>query len=114
MILALCTNLYKSFNPINYSTDPPYVHLPQEAELIFHSSGLILFLWLTANLDPVRNITGLLTTMPSSLSSQPHSGAPLANTNALKRGFYTHRLKRRHLSGVETSDLNSLVAELGG
>ncbi len=39
-------------------------------------------------------------------------GAPLGNLNALKHGFYTRRLKKRDLTGVETTDLKSLVEEI--
>jgi hypothetical protein len=39
-------------------------------------------------------------------------GAPLGNSNAFKHGFYTRRIKKRDLSGVETTDLKSLVDEI--
>ena len=39
-------------------------------------------------------------------------GAPPGNQNALKHGFYTRRLKKRDLTGVETTDVSSLVEEI--
>jgi hypothetical protein len=50
--------------------------------------------------------------MSSSLSQPRRPGAPLGNSNALKHGFYTRRIKKRDLSGVETTDLKSLVEEI--
>jgi hypothetical protein len=47
-----------------------------------------------------------------SLSHPRHAGAPLGNSNAFKHGFYTRRIKKRDLSGVETTDLKSLVDEI--
>ncbi len=46
----------------------------------------------------------------STLHRRP--GAPLGNSNAFKHGFYTRRIKKRDLSGVETTDLKSLVDEI--
>jgi hypothetical protein len=39
-------------------------------------------------------------------------GAPAGNLNALKHGFYTRRLKRAHLAGVESTDASGLVEEI--
>ena len=41
-----------------------------------------------------------------------HPGAPLGNANALKHGFYTRRIKKRDLSGVEATDIKSLAEEI--
>jgi hypothetical protein len=46
----------------------------------------------------------------STLHRRP--GAPAGNSNAFKHGFYTRRIKKRDLSGVETTDLKSLVEEI--
>jgi hypothetical protein len=51
--------------------------------------------------------------MPNNTLSHPrHAGAPLGNSNALKHGFYTRHIKKRDLSGVESTDLKSLVDEI--
>jgi len=39
-------------------------------------------------------------------------GAPLGNLNALKHGFYTRRLKKHDLSGVDATDIKNLVEEI--
>jgi hypothetical protein len=39
-------------------------------------------------------------------------GAPPGNHNAFKHGFYTRRLKKRDLTGVESTDVSSLVEEI--
>src|SRR5512136_673136 len=39
-------------------------------------------------------------------------GAPLGNINALKHGFYTRRLKKHDLTGVDTTDVKNLVEEI--
>ena len=39
-------------------------------------------------------------------------GAPPGNLNALKHGFYTRRIKKRHLDGVEFTDLIGLIEEI--
>jgi hypothetical protein len=39
-------------------------------------------------------------------------GAPPGNLNALKHGFYTRRLHKRHLSGLETTNPSGLVEEI--
>jgi len=44
--------------------------------------------------------------------SPSHRGAPLGNLNALKHGFYTRRLKKRDLTGVESTDVKNLVEEI--
>ena len=44
--------------------------------------------------------------------SSRHPGAPPGNHNALKHGFYTRRLKKRDLTGVEATDVSSLVEEI--
>jgi hypothetical protein len=41
-----------------------------------------------------------------------HSGAPLGNINALKHGFYTRRIKKHDLSGVESTDVKGLAEEI--
>ncbi len=46
-----------------------------------------------------------------SLPKRPR-GAPLGNLNALKHGFYTRRLKKRDLSGVESTDDKNLIDEI--
>jgi len=48
--------------------------------------------------------------MPMSLSRRP--GAPKGNFNALKHGFYTRRLKKRDLTGVESTDVSGLIEEI--
>src|SRR4030042_5857777 len=45
-------------------------------------------------------------------STKKHSGAPKGNLNALKHGFYTRRLNKRDLSGIETTDIKSLAEEI--
>ena len=45
-------------------------------------------------------------------TSPRRPGAPPGNHNALKHGFYTRRLKKRDLTGVETTDVSSLVEEI--
>ena len=42
----------------------------------------------------------------------PPRGAPLGNINALKHGFYTRRLKKHDLTGVEATDIKNLVEEI--
>lgn len=39
-------------------------------------------------------------------------GAPPGNLNALKHGFYTRRLKKHDLTGVEAVDIKGLVEEI--
>ncbi len=39
-------------------------------------------------------------------------GAPPGNLNALKHGFYTRRIKKRHLDGVESTDSIGLIEEI--
>ena len=39
-------------------------------------------------------------------------GAPLGNTNSLKHGFYSRRLKKRDVSDVEHTDLKGLAEEI--
>jgi hypothetical protein len=39
-------------------------------------------------------------------------GAPSGNLNALKHGFYTRRLKKRDLTGVDATDVSGLVEEI--
>ena len=46
-------------------------------------------------------------------SSNPRRrGAPLGNSNALKHGFYTRRLKKHDLTGVEATDTSGLIEEI--
>jgi hypothetical protein len=45
--------------------------------------------------------------------SPPRSrGGQLGNLNALKHGFYTRRLKKRDLTGVEATDVKTLIEEI--
>jgi len=46
------------------------------------------------------------------MSSTRRPGAPTGNHNALKHGFYTRRLKKRDLTGVESTDASGLVEEI--
>jgi len=39
-------------------------------------------------------------------------GAPLGNLNNFKHGFYSRRLKKRDLTGVESTDVSGLVEEI--
>jgi hypothetical protein len=39
-------------------------------------------------------------------------GAPPGNSNALKHGFYTRRLKHTYLDGVESTDSSGLIEEI--
>jgi hypothetical protein len=39
-------------------------------------------------------------------------GAPPGNSNAVKHGFYTRRLKHSHLDGVESTDSSGLIEEI--
>jgi hypothetical protein len=39
-------------------------------------------------------------------------GAQLGNMNALKHGFYTRRIKKRDLSGVESTNVKGLAEEI--
>jgi len=39
-------------------------------------------------------------------------GAPKGNLNALKHGFYTRRLKKHDLSGVESTNPSGLIEEI--
>ena len=45
-------------------------------------------------------------------TSPRRPGAPSGNHNALKHGFYTRRIKKRDLTGVESTDVSSLVEEI--
>lgn len=45
-------------------------------------------------------------------SPQRHPGAPIGNTNALKHGFYSRRLKKRDLQGLDSIPQNSLAEEV--
>jgi hypothetical protein len=47
-----------------------------------------------------------------SLSSPHRRGAPKGNFNALKHGFYTRRLKKHDLTGVESTDAKGLIEEI--
>jgi len=48
--------------------------------------------------------------MPS--SPPRRRGAPLGNSNNFKHGFYSRRLKKRDLTGVEATDVSGLVEEI--
>jgi hypothetical protein len=50
--------------------------------------------------------------MPNSSPSPRRRGAPKGNSNALKHGFYTRRLKKSHLTGVESTDVSGLIEEI--
>jgi hypothetical protein len=52
------------------------------------------------------------TQSPEPGHSQRRRGAPPGNINALKHGFYTCRLKRVHLAGVESTDSIGLAEEI--
>jgi hypothetical protein len=39
-------------------------------------------------------------------------GGQLGNLNALKHGFYTRHLKKRDLTGVESTDVKTLIEEI--
>jgi hypothetical protein len=45
-------------------------------------------------------------------SSPRRRGAPLGNLNNFKHGFYSRRLKKRDLTGVESTDVAGLVEEI--
>jgi hypothetical protein len=47
---------------------------------------------------------------PSSLPRR--RGAPLGNLNNFKHGFYSRRLKKRDITGVESTDVAGLVEEI--
>jgi hypothetical protein len=47
-----------------------------------------------------------------SMSPKRPRGAPRGNTNAFKHGFYTRRLKKNDLNGVESTDTSGLVEEI--
>ncbi len=47
-----------------------------------------------------------------SLPPKRPRGAPLGNLNALKHGFYTRRLKKHDLSGVDDTDDKNLIDEI--
>ena len=46
------------------------------------------------------------------LSSPRRRGAPLGNQNNFKHGFYSRRLKKRDLTGVEATDSAGLLEEI--
>jgi len=48
--------------------------------------------------------------MPS--SPPRRRGAPLGNSNNFKHGFYSRRLKKRDLTGVEATEVSGLVEEI--
>jgi hypothetical protein len=52
--------------------------------------------------------------MPTNNSSPTprRRGAPKGNLNALKHGFYTRRLHKSHLEGVESTNPSGLVEEI--
>jgi hypothetical protein len=45
-------------------------------------------------------------------SSHRRQGGQPGNLNALKHGFYTRRLKKRDLSGIEATNLKNLTEEI--
>jgi hypothetical protein len=50
-------------------------------------------------------------TSPTS-STKRSRGAPKGNLNALQHGFYTRRIKKSHLTGVESTDVSGLIEEI--
>src|SRR4030042_4219184 len=46
------------------------------------------------------------------MSTPNRRGAPLGNMNNFKHGFYSRRLKKRDLTGVESTDVAGLVKEI--
>jgi hypothetical protein len=46
------------------------------------------------------------------MSTTKRRGAPLGNMNNFKHGFYSRRLKKRDLTGVESTDVAGLVEEI--
>ncbi len=46
------------------------------------------------------------------LSPKKPRGAPKGNFNAVKHGFYTRRLHKRDLTGVESTDTTGLIEEI--
>jgi hypothetical protein len=46
------------------------------------------------------------------MSSPRRPGAPPGNHNALKHGFYTRRIRKHDLTGVESTDVSGLVEEI--
>ena len=50
--------------------------------------------------------------MPKNSPSPRRVGAPAGNLNAFKHGFYTRRLKKRDLTGVESTDASALLEEI--
>jgi hypothetical protein len=45
-------------------------------------------------------------------TSKNRRGAPLGNMNNFKHGFYSRRLKKRDLTGVESTDVAGLIEEI--
>ena len=51
--------------------------------------------------------------MPNSSLSRPRRpGGQIGNMNALKHGFYTRRINKRDLSGVENTNIKGLAEEI--
>jgi hypothetical protein len=50
--------------------------------------------------------------MPPSSPTKHPRGAPKGNVNAVKHGFYTRRLHKRDLIGVESTDVTGLIEEI--
>ena len=50
--------------------------------------------------------------MPPTSSPKRPRGAPKGNFNAVKHGFYTRRLHKRDLNGVESTDTSGLIEEI--
>jgi len=50
--------------------------------------------------------------MSSSQTTSRHPGGQIGNMNALKHGFYTRRIKKRDLSGVEDTNIKGLAEEI--
>jgi hypothetical protein len=46
------------------------------------------------------------------MTSPRRPGAQIGNMNALKHGFYTRRIRKRDLNGVEDTNINGLADEI--
>ncbi len=46
------------------------------------------------------------------INEKRHRGAPHGNTNALKHGFYSRRIRKRDLDGLDSTDVKGLVEEI--
>lgn len=46
------------------------------------------------------------------MNQSRHRGGQPGNSNALKHGFYTRRIKQSHLNGIESTDISGLIEEI--